>query len=94
MQKYYNDITGGRYNGIETVISVDCIGCQSVTLLNTSLAGSIILLPANIELQPGQQITYGGKEMEENAGKLQFLLTNFFANIEYGYALIKKKVIA
>lgn len=91
MRTFYNDIQGGRYNGRGEVVSVDCIGCQSITLFNTSLAGSIIILPSNTELLPGQSITFQGKELEENFGKIQFQLTNFFANIEYSYALIKKR---
>lgn len=93
MRKFYNDIEGSKYNSVGKTVDVDCIGCASVTLINTSLAGSIILLPSNTELQPGQSITFEAKEWENNLGKIQFFLTDFFANIEYGYALIKKKFI-
>lgn len=90
-RKFVNDFEGGSYNGITKTVQIDCIGCQSVTLFNTSLAGSIILLPSNQELLPGQSISYSGKELETNVGKIEFQLTNFFANIDYGYALIKKR---
>ncbi len=91
MRKYVNDFEGARYNGITKTVQVDCIGYGTVILVNTSLAGSIILLPSNSELQPGQQIIFNGNELEKNRGKIEFLLTNFFANIEYSYCLIKKR---
>ena len=90
MRKFVNDIEGSRYNGITKIVSVDCLGCQTVTLVNTSLAGSIIILSSNQELQPGQTMTFSGQDWEVNQGKIQFMLTQFFANIEYGYAVIKK----
>ena len=91
-QKFYNDFEGGQYNGDTKTIQIDSIGYGSITIYNTSLAGTIFVLPST-QLQPGEFLTIQGQELEINKGKIEIMLTNFFANIEYGYAVIKKRFI-
>lgn len=91
-QNIYNDFSGGQYDGISQTITIDSIGYNSITVYNTSLAGTIFILP-NTQLEPGQSVTYKGNELENFTGKIQIFLTNFFANIEYGYCVIRKKYI-
>ena len=92
LQEFYNDFEGGQYNGSTQTIQINSIGYNSITIYNTSLAGTIFVLPST-QLEPGQSLTIQGNELEINMGKVEIMLTNFFANIEYGYAVIKKRFV-
>lgn len=91
-QKYYNDFIGGFYDGQTAIVQIDSMNCNSITVLNTSMAGTIFIMP-DWQLQPGESFTFVGKELEKYKGKLEIKLTNFFGNINYSYCIIRKKYV-
>ena len=99
MQKFYREFDFSNFDhgflgvGGKRDIILDSINYNSVTVINTSIAGTFEVVPGLI-LQVGQSVTFRGNEKENNLGKIIVRMdTFFFANISYGYTVMKKKYI-
>lgn len=95
-QRYYLDMEyynfGHGVPGLnDTNIQIDSINCNTVTIVNTSIAGIVHVEPG-LDLQVGQSVTFRGCEQENNKTKVIIKMDHFFfGNIEYSFCVIKKK---